>query len=248
MRIPRAAEQFRSHSSDSHGTLILSLATPHGIYLAADSRATNPQRDDAQKLFKIGASAFVGIVATLVGRSEMQSKRRKTMYSGTIDLTEILYHAATTYDDKHDLLSYVAGSIYHPLKRYWEFLQVSGQQVSETLGGWHFCTVPVVCLSQGQFQIFELQFPFADTGLLPPTRRLRQESGIVWGQCPKVDSIDLNPQTPEAANASIQAIYRAAHAAYPDTVGGPTDIGIVDRDGARWLSRKGDVNESPEAS
>jgi hypothetical protein len=234
-----------SCSSDSHGTLILSLTTPHGIYLAADSRATNPRRDDAQKLFQIGPNAFVGIVATLVGRSEMQSVRRKTMCSGTIDLTEILHHSALTYDARDDLVGYIAGSIYFPLKRYWEFLQVSGRQVSETLGGsWHFCTVPIVSRINAQLLICELQFPFSETGLLQPTRKWRDETAIVWGQCPNVDSINQDAQTEGAAKALIESIYEAAHSTYPDTVGGPTDVGIVDQNGARWISRKRDVNES----
>lgn len=174
----------------------------------------------------------------------MQSERRRTMCSGTIDITEILHHIALTYGGEHDLLGYVAGSIYAPLKRYWAFLQVDGRQVSETLsGGWSFCTVPVVSRTDGKLRIFELQFPFSDSELLQPTSRQREESGIVWGQCPSLDSIDLDPQTPEAARACIEAIYRSAQLAYPDTVGGPTDIGIVDQNGARWLARKREVNE-----
>jgi hypothetical protein len=238
------SEASNSSSSNSHGTLIVSLPTPHGIYLAADSRATNPQRDNAQKLFQIGPNAFAGIVATLVGRSEMQSVRRKVMCSGTIDLTEILYHCALIYDMKHDLIEYIAGAIYFPLKRYWDFLQVSGREVSGTLGGsWSFCTIPVVSGIDGRLLIRELKFPFSETELLQPTSKVREETAIVWGQYPNVGSINLSPQTEETATACIKAIYDAAHSAYPDTVGGPTDVGIVDQNGARWIARKRDIDE-----
>jgi 20S proteasome alpha/beta subunit len=47
---------------DSRGTMILAVCTDHGVYLACDSRVTNPSSDSAQKIFQCGASAFIAII------------------------------------------------------------------------------------------------------------------------------------------------------------------------------------------
>jgi hypothetical protein len=240
---------IQSWVSNSHGTLVFGLVTTHGVYLAADSRGTDPVSDEAQKLFKCGDNAFVAIVATLVGRSAKLSLRKKPMFTGTIDLTEILHHACETYQgDGQDVVSYVASYLYYPLKRYWEFMTPPPELVKESLsGGMKFCTVPIAMRSNGSMQVSELQFPFsADGSLLPPTNTIRppSETAIVWGQYQPVDSIDLEPLTHEATITCIDELYNAAKRTYPETVGGPIDIGIIDENGARWISRKRDLDHS----
>jgi len=232
----------------SRGTLVLGMVTKHGAYLAADSRGTNPKTDEAQKLFQFGEHAFAAILGTLSARAEKQSLRKRPLYTGTIDLTEILHHASVGYTDGTDLISYIANHVHTPLKAYWDFLTPSAKAVSDSQdGSVCVCTIPIIQNSGGIVIVSETHFNFAPNGnLTEPTTRVRFDSrtkttevAYTWGQCPENTGIDFEPDTPSAALVTISTLFARAKSSFPNTVGGPVDIGLVDSSGCWWISRKG---------
>jgi hypothetical protein len=233
------------------GTLALALVTKHGAYLAADSRKTNPSVDSAQKVFQCGPNTLIAIVGTLVGNSEKLSLRKATMFKGVIDLTELLHHICATYSNE-DVIPHIVGHLYRSIKRWWDFVGPDADQLLATYDGLCFATIPIVQRNGGDVVVSETHFMFSETAeLLQPTHKIRfhqrvksTEVAYVWGQHPELEGIDFEPDTPEAALESIAALFARATIAYPQTVGGPTDIAVLDANGARWISRKGSLDQS----
>jgi hypothetical protein len=165
-----------------------------------------------------------------------------------LDLTAALGEMTAQYTgDGPDLPRYVVQHLYLPLLAYWKFADLSAPTVFAACGP-SFCTIAIVSRQPDAVQIVEIDFPLSETeGLLgPKTRSYSATDGSMswWGSCPAIDSLNLDTSMPEAAKKSINAIYDLAKITFPKVIGGPVDIGMVDENGARWISRKGNLDRS----
>ena len=89
-------------------------------------------------------------------------------------------------------------------------------------------------------EIHEIKFPLLASGqFLNPRYRERVDPVIGWGQVPD-DAADIpqSLESPPAVLSYIDAMYRHAGLLYPQSIGGETDVGLVDSNGARWIRLK----------
>ena len=223
---------------DSRGTLILSVRTPDGVYLASDSRGTNPLTDSAQKIVSCGQSGFLALCGTIICRAALPGES-----VATLDLTAMLGKISSEYDGTSDLVEHAALRAYAMLKPFWQYhvepapeAFLNSQTVKESI-----CTIPIVDRRPGAVRVWEVQFPFSTSGeLLKPIYRERVDEVIAWGQLPKDPAaIPFPSNSRRSVLRYIDAMYAVSTLFHPETVGGPTDVGFVDLNGAEWVRRKG---------
>lgn len=112
-----------------------------------------------------------------------------------------------------------------------------------------FCEIPILTCPNGRIDISVVKFTFTDQGeLLDPVAEKcfneaeKSERAITWGQAID-DGIDFQPDSRERVFEFIDALYAKAVSLHPDTIGGPVDVGFINRDGATtWLKTK-DLDE-----
>lgn len=225
----------------SCSTLILSIRTQHGVYLASDSRSTNPQSDSAQKIFKFGGNGFAALCGTVTARAGLPPLDGKQTVA-TLDLMAMLSEIANEYDGCHDLVEYAMYRSYRTLKPFWEayvepypeaFLK---QKPENDL----LLMIPAIRRSAAQIEVWEIRFPLGQSGqLLAPEYRQRDEPVVGWGKLPDdANSIRFPLSERGSVLSYIEKMYARAIQLYPDSVGGCIDIGYLDVGGAEWVRRK----------
>jgi hypothetical protein len=233
---------FRS----SPGTLVVTVRTNDGIYVACDSHLTGsvvaPPSDQAQKIFQCGSKAFIAISGTVVARAGI-AQPDNTLAFVALDLGRLLDEISSRYfGDNSDLVQFVASQMYHPIADFWEryiapspesFL--SAQQPTHT----SICTLSGALAIQGRYQVFEIQIPFTKDGhVANPTVQYKHDKILGWGHVPDADGLDDSLTNRSGVIGFISALFRRSVELFPDAVGGPIDIGFLDANGARWLKRK----------
>jgi hypothetical protein len=225
--------------------MILAVRSKRGTYLACDSHCSNPASDEAQKIFQCGSSAFIAISGTVVARGSAVYPDGKVV-SGTLDLMELLDRVCSDYaGDNTDLVEYVATGVFHPLWKFWQqcvvpapeaFLAKTPPTHDSVL------TLSGIATIGSSMRVFEIQFPFLRTGqlgqLVPPTVKDFDHEITGWGHTVDSDGIDFDLRRGRGVVPFILRMYARSALKYPDAVGGPTDIGFLDKNGARWISRK----------
>jgi len=222
--------------------MILAVRTNHGLYLACDSRLTNPASDAAQKIFRCGSHAFIAISGTVIHRSSLPQPDGSEL-NGTLDLMKLLDRVSSKYfGDNSDLIEYLAGNVHGP---HWTFWQqyimpepqafLSAQLPFDTT----VFTISGIATVNGMALVFQIRFPFLASGQLDkPIVQYFDHEITGWGKTVEADGIDYTLAHRSGVLAFISAMFTRSADRHPDAVGGPTDIGFLDGDGARWIIRK----------
>jgi hypothetical protein len=229
----------------SRGTLILSVRTEHGVYLASDSRsinAPNPPSNAAQKIFLSGNFAFLALCGVVIARASLPPVQG-TQTTATLNLMTALDQISNEYDGSRDVVEYTAARFYSTLEAFWKvYVEPSPEAflMSQVNSNGIVCFIPVVSRQRGMVEVYEVIFSHSSAGkLLDPVCKKRSEEVIGWGQIPN-DAADLPTYSDSAASVLeyIDTMYRHAALFNPQSVGGDTDIGYVDVHRARWIRRK----------
>ena len=236
----------------SRGTLILAVRTPHGAYLTADSRLTNPSTDSGQKLFKCGEHAFIGLTGHVIGRPSVSSIEGRIMYSGVLNISEILRHLSAIYDgDGSDLPERIAGLVFRILEPWWRLFIANREEefIASCAGSLSFCEVPVLSRIGAIGRLSVVRFPFSPRGeLLPPEKQTFDDNADgdleeirTFGESIAGDFAYLPLGDRAAVLDTVSILYQVGTSTHPHTVGGPIDIGFIDDNGASWIVRKKDL-------
>jgi hypothetical protein len=104
--------------AQSCGTMILAVRTGHGVYLAADSRMSNPVSENAQKIFMCRASAFIAISGTLILRGFFDRENGRTRTS--LNLMKVLTDVSSGYaeSDAMSLPEYIAERVHGAISMF----------------------------------------------------------------------------------------------------------------------------------
>ena len=88
--------------------------------------------------------------------------------------------------------------------------------------------------------IFEVVFPFSEHGqLLQPAVKLFNEDIAYWGHGPPASEWPpLDSTYRGGVLAFLNGVFHLSAGLNPEAVGGPTDIGLLDSNGAWWIRRK----------
>ena len=231
----------------STGTLILAVRTERGIYLASDSRSTNPRLDTAQKIFKCGHVAFVALCGTVIARIASPLPHGEESVA-TLNLMTMLDEISNEYPGNCDVVEYTKRRTYATLDSFWKVYVEPSPEVflaSQPANG-VLCTIQVICW-RGIDEVHEIRFPYSPSGqLLDPVSMDRSEQVVGWGNIPD-DAAEISTHTGSRASvlAYIDTMYARAACLYSESVGGDTDVGFVDGYGARWIRRKAAFHKDP---
>jgi len=236
----------------SRGTLILAIRTPHGDYLTADSRLTNPSTDSGEKLFKCGERAFIGLTGHVIDRQSVLSIEGRLMISGVLNISEILRHLSARYvGDGSDLPRRIAGLVFPILESWWSLFIANNKEgfVASCAGSLSFCEVPVLSRIGVIGRLSVVRFPFSPGGeLLQPEVKAFPDDADgsleeirAFGESIAADWADLPLGDRAAVMDTVSILYEVGTSTHPHTVGGPIDIGFIDDNGASWIVRKKDL-------
>jgi hypothetical protein len=231
-------EAIAQNSTFSTGTLILSVRSARCVYLASDSRRSDPLSDSAQKIFRCGDFGFVALCGTVAATAALPNNKE----TGTLDPMAMLNTISCEYDGVGDLVQHVVDRSYATLKEFWERYVEPSPGAFWDSGRAHkpVCTMPTITRNVDMIEVHEIQFPVSESGiLLYPKHRVRNEDIICWGQRPlDADEILFDPSSMASILSYIDAIYSRSAFLYPQSVGGHTDIGCVNSHGSQWIRRK----------
>ncbi len=242
-------------------TLVLVLPAAHGIYVAADSRydGGDPvQKDRARKIFLCGKRAVCAISGALILNGRTVHPENGAVKQGSLRIDEELEKASAEMPDgrAEEQIEWLGRRLHAPIRKFWdEFLKDRPipEPMSSWLGAPSVSTILYAGIGEdGGATVVQMQFPFrerrvpegvlhdlGDPALYPadPARPLAQGStrcmGIRPDEPPEVE-------TREQTIATLKALFgRTQESGYcASVVGGPTDIAVIDNEGAAWLSRK----------
>lgn len=230
----------------SSGTLVITVRTDHGIYVACDSHLTNPPAgqpsDQAQKIFQCGPKAFIAISGTVIARAGSVQPDTADAFVA-LDIGRLLDEISARYlGDNSDLVQHVASQLYYPMAEFWErYIAPSPEAFLSMQQPSHksICTLSGVLAIYGQYRVFEIQFPFTKDGRVAnPTVKYQADRIVGWGHIPDAEGLDDSLTDRSGVVRFIRALFQRSVERSPDVVGGPIDIGFLDADGARWLKRK----------
>ena len=223
--------------------MILAVRTTHGVYLACDSRATNPQKNDVQKIFRCGSVAFIAICGVIVLSGTKRTTEGENLQA-TMDLMRTLEHfSLTSAVSGEKFVEYLRQVMFVSLCTFWddhirpypEALRSAMASSPDTL-----FTIAGIVLMDNEVRIFEILFPFLPGGeLSEPQYKYHDTERIVgWGRIEGIDGLDSNLSNLQGVVDYIALAYARSAISHPDSVGGHTDIGCINAHGARWISHK----------
>jgi hypothetical protein len=225
--------------SISRGTMILAIASDHGLYLASDSRMVNPSvgtsSNAAQKIFQCGPRAFVAISGALIHGGFTRQQHARTEIK--LDLMRMLRSISSCYvGDNSNLVEYIAthlSAAYEKFKE--EFLDVplfAKAADPSTISG--------IATIAGQPCVFEIEIGFSPSGqIIGPTIKYLDHIITGWGKIDGVaDGLERDLTNPTGVSKFISAMFERSAVLYPEAVGGPTDIGFLDGNRASWIVHK----------
>ena len=227
----------------SCGTMILSVRTTRGVYLACDSRATNPSRDDAQKIFMCGSFAFIAICGVIVLSGTKRTTEGEAL-GATINLMKTLEHFSMTNAVNGDnFVIYLGQVMIVSIRAFWDECvspypeAVRSAMVSSPS---EVFTIAGIVLIGDQVRVFAIHFPYASNGgLADPTYEYQDTEQVVgWGQTDGVVAPDSELTHLRSVIDYLTGAYRRSAERHPDSVGGQIDVGLIDTNGARWIAKK----------
>ncbi len=233
-------------------TLILFLPTPHGAYLAADSRHDGgdpAERDQARKIFLCGPHGVCAISGAL----------RVTVRDSTLNIAAILSDLSQRIPDgpAAEQARFLAGEVHNAIDAYWQkHIQDKrlAQPLTKLLLG---PTVSTILYAKrdasGEMFLYQIFFPFRQAlhpegGWLhtlrdPVIQPADAARPLAQG---KTDCMNIRADeppavsTPEETLSTIRFLYQRTQQ-FDDfcraIVGGPTQIAVIDLSGnARWAA------------
>lgn len=252
------------------GTLILYLPTPHGAYVAADSRHDGgdpAQADQAQKVFLCGPHAVCAISGAM--RLNVAVDTPGGTQEGTLDLSQLLASVSTELGDgsSEEIARRLAYRMQAGIEPFWRRHledQRVAQPMSLRLGAQALATVLLArreangrnYLAQIQLQFSEERHP--EGGWV---HRLRSPYiHVADGARPlaqgKTLCMRINPEEKPAAKTreqtleSIRALFSRAQEipSCASVIGGLVDVAVIEANeanAARWLTRKSETTSKP---
>lgn len=241
-------------------TLILFLPTPHGLWVAADSRydgGSLSRKDEARKIFLCGKRAICAISGALILNAKTQDSAG-VIREGSFALGDLVEKLSAEIPEASadEQIAWLSKRVHEGLEPFWkEYIggRPQGRPMSASLGAPSVCTLLFVKREANEdTTLVQVQFPFREIrtaeGWLhelqaPVARPADPRRPLAQGAttCPRIDPAEPPlVDTREQTAATLKRLFEQTRdGGYCESViGGPVDIAMIDEEGAAWIAKK----------